>query len=74
MKKKLVILDPEVRIIPTLVSDILKLWDCRDDDNVSAYCPRNTENNLVLPQRQTDYFKRSLSYSGAQLLNNLPID
>ena len=43
-------------------------------DNVSAYCLRNTENKLVLPQPRTDYLKRSFSYSGAQLWNNLPVE
>ena len=35
---------------------------------------RNTENKLVLPQPRTDYLKRSVLYSGAQLWNNLPVD
>ena len=43
-------------------------------DDVSAYRLRNTENKLVLPQPRTDYLKKSFSYSGAQLWNNLPID
>ena len=43
-------------------------------DNVSAYCLRNTENELALPQPRTDYLKRSFSYSGAQLRNNLPTE
>jgi len=43
-------------------------------DNVNAYRLRNTEKKLVLPQPRTDYLKRSFSYSGAQLWNNLPID
>ena len=40
--------------------------------NVSAFHLRNTENKLVLPQPRTDYLKRSFSYNGAQLPNNLP--
>ena len=28
-------------------------------DNVTAYCLRNTENNLVLPHPRKDYLKRS---------------
>ena len=43
-------------------------------DDVSAYRLRNTENKLVLPQLRTDYLKKSFSYSGAQLWNNLPVD
>ena len=44
-------------------------------DDVSAYRLRNTEKKkLVLPQPRTDYLKKSFSYSGAQLWNNLPID
>ena len=43
-------------------------------DNVNVYRLRNTENKLVLPQPRTDYLKRSFSYSGAQLWNNLPVD
>ena len=43
-------------------------------DNVNAYHLRNTENKIVLPQPRTDYLKRSFSYSGVQLRNNLPID
>ena len=43
-------------------------------DDVSAYRLRNTENKLVLPQPRTDYLKKSFSYSGAQLWNNLPVD
>ena len=43
-------------------------------DDVSAYRLRNTENKLVLPQPRTDYLKKTFSYSGAQLWNNLPID
>ncbi len=43
-------------------------------DDVSAYRLRNTENKLVLPQPRTDYLKKSFSYSGAQLWNNLPED
>jgi len=40
-------------------------------DNVSAY---HTNTKLVLPQPRADYLKRSFSYSGAQLWNNLPMD
>ena len=43
-------------------------------DDVSAYRLRNTENKLVPPQPRTDYLKKSFSYSGAQLWNNLPVD
>ena len=43
-------------------------------DNANAYRLRNTENKLVLPQPRTDYLKRSFSYSGAQLWNNLPTE
>jgi len=42
-------------------------------DSVNAYRLRNTESKLVLPQPRPDYLKRSFSYSGAQLWNNLPI-
>ena len=40
-------------------------------DNVSAYCSRNIENKLVLPQLRTDDLKRRFSYSGTQLWDNL---
>ena len=45
-----------------------------DRDNLNSYHLRNTENTLTLPQPPTDYLTKSFSYSGAQLLNSLPIE
>ena len=42
-------------------------------DNASDY-PLNTESKLILPQPRTDYLMKRVSYSGAQLLNNLLIE
>ena len=36
------------------------------------YYFRNAKKNLMLPKPRTDYLKRSFSYSGALLWNNLP--
>ena len=38
----------------------------------SAYNLRNSEGRLTLSKPSTNYLKRSLSYSGAMLWNNLP--
>ena len=38
------------------------------------YDLRDSEDKLLLPKPRTDYLKRSLSYSGAFLWNNLPHD
>ena len=38
----------------------------------SAYNLRNSEGRLTLCKPSTNYFKRSFSYSGAMLWNNLP--
>ena len=38
----------------------------------STYNLRDSENKLSLPLPRTDYFKRSLSYSGALLWNSPP--
>ena len=35
---------------------------------------RNTEPKLSLPKPRTNYFKRSFSYSGEMLWNNLPVN
>ena len=39
---------------------------------ISNYDFRNAEKKLLLPKPRTDYLKRSFSYSGAILWNNLP--
>ena len=38
----------------------------------NPYNLRDSENKLSLPKPRTDYLKRSISYSGAHLWNNLP--
>ena len=38
----------------------------------SAYNLRNSEGRLTLSKPSTNYLKRSFSYSGAMLWNNLP--
>ena len=38
----------------------------------SNYNLRNPEGKLALPKPRTNYLKRSFSYSGATLWNNLP--
>ena len=38
----------------------------------SNYNLRDAENKLNLPKPRTDYLKRSFSYSGASIWNNLP--
>ena len=38
----------------------------------SNYNLRNSEGKLALPNPRTNYLKRSFSYSGATLWNNLP--
>ena len=38
----------------------------------SNYNLRNSEGKLALPKPRTNYLKRSFSYSGATLWNNLP--
>ena len=42
--------------------------------DVTSYRLRNTENKLALPQRRTNYLKKSFSYSGAGLWNSLSSD
>ena len=39
---------------------------------ISNYDLRDAKGKLLLPKPRTDYLKRSFSYSGALLLNNLP--
>ena len=39
---------------------------------ISNYDLRDAKGKLLLPKPRTDYLKRSFSYSGALLWNNLP--
>ena len=43
-------------------------------NDTTSHRLRNSEMRLALPQPRTDYFRKSLSYSGATLWNILPVD
>ena len=40
----------------------------------SGYCLRDSVNKLNVPQPRVNYYKNSLSYSGAVLWNSLPLE
>ena len=52
---------------PTYLSDLF----VRANESI-GYKLRRSETNVRIPQPHTEYLKRSLSYSGAILWNNLP--
>ena len=50
---------------PRYLEEMFEERSCR-------YSLRNTNGKLYVPKPNTDYLKRSLSYSGAHRWNNLP--
>ena len=42
--------------------------------NLTSYNLRENEYKLAVPQPRTEFYKRSLSYSGSVLWNNLPLE
>ena len=44
------------------------------NDTTTSYRLRNSEMRLVLPQRRTDYVRKSFSYGGVAMWNSLPTD
>ena len=39
-----------------------------------TYDLRNTQNDLVVPKPKRDFLKKTVRYSGAKLLNDLPVE
>ena len=55
------------------INDLAPAYLCNWFDlRTSNYYFRNAKKKLMLPKPRTDYLKRSFSYSGALLWNNLP--
>jgi len=43
-------------------------------NDTTSHRLRNSEMRLALPQPRTDYFRKSFSYSGAELWKSFPVD